>query len=220
MGVSSLEEALPAEQCCTFRGSLVKLSVRTGKVLWQTYMLPDNGGKLGGYSGAAIWGSSPAIDVFRKHVYVATGNLYTAPPEVLRCQEEQNNQTGKPTHPDQCIGPDVNFNSILALDIDSGKIIWSRQLGGYDVFYFACLVPNNPDCPPGPNADADFGEAPMLLTIRPNGRSRDIAVAVQKSGFAWALDRDNGDIVWFKVILVSNWKFIILRAYDFVLVLL
>ncbi|MBA0837720.1 hypothetical protein Goarm_009856 [Gossypium armourianum] len=196
VGVSSLQEGLPPEQCCTFRGSVVKLALRTGAMLWKTYMLPDNGGRLGGYAGAAVWGSSPAIDTNRRLVYVATGNLYTAPAEVLKCQEEQNNQTAKPSHPDQCLGPDTNYNSIVALDIDSGRIRWSRQLGGYDIFYFACLVPNNTDCPPGPNLDADFGEAPMLLTIRSNGTSRDVAVAVQKSGFAWALDRDNGDIVW------------------------
>ncbi|KAK3223105.1 hypothetical protein Dsin_010130 [Dipteronia sinensis] len=109
VGISSLEEALPADKCCTFRGSLVKLDVRTGAISWQTFMLPDNGGKLG------------------------------APPEVLKCQEEQNNQTTKPDHPDQCIGP----------------------------------------------------EAPMLLTIYANGTIRDVVVAVQKSGFAWALNRDN-----------------------------
>ncbi|KAM5567146.1 hypothetical protein ABKV19_015318 [Rosa sericea] len=199
VGVSSLEEGLPASQCCSFRGSVAKLDVRTGAVLWRTYMLPDNGGRLNGYSGAAVWGSSPAIDVLRRHVYVATGNLYTAPPEVLQCQEKQNNQTGTPTQPDQCTGPDIHFNSIIALDLVTGRIVWSRQLGGYDIFYFACLIPNNPDCPPGPNDDADFGEAPMLLTIHPNGTRRDVVVAVQKSGFAWALDRDNGNIVWFKL---------------------
>lgn len=199
MGVSSLEETLPADKCCTFRGSLVKLDTRSGAIQWQTYTVPDNGGRLGGYSGGAIWGSSPAIDVSRGIVYVATGNLYTAPQEVTECQEKQNNQTTKPTKPDQCTGSDVHFNSIIALDINSGKVIWSQQLGGYDIFYFACLVPNNPDCPPGPNVDADFGEAPMLLTITSNRTLLDIVVAVQKSGFAWALDRDNGEIVWFKV---------------------
>ncbi|KAG4201882.1 hypothetical protein ERO13_A05G304966v2, partial [Gossypium hirsutum] len=174
VGVSSLEEGLPPEQCCTFRGSVVKLALRTGAMLWKTYMLPDNGGRLGGYAGAAVWGSSPAIDTNRR----------------LRSKTiRQLNQV-------ILIGPDTNYNSIVALDIDSGRIRWSRQLGGYDIFYFACLVPNNTDCPPGPNLDADFGEAPMLLTIRSNGTSRDVAVAVQKSGFAWALDRDNGDIVW------------------------
>lgn len=178
---------------------MVKVDVRTGRVLWQTYTLPDNGGKQGGYAGAAIWGSSPAIDVKRRHVYVGTGQLYTAPAEVLKCQEEQNKQPGKPTGPAQCIGPDIHYDSIMAFDIDSGEIVWSTQTLRYDVFNFLCLVPNNPDCPPGPNLDADFGEAPMLLTINLNGTRRDVAVAVQKSGFAWALDRDNGDIVWVKV---------------------
>ncbi|XP_021887861.1 uncharacterized protein LOC110807136 [Carica papaya] len=198
VGVSSLEVGLPAGECCTFRGSVVKLNLQTGTIIWQTYMLPDNGGKLGGYAGAAVWGSSPAIDIFRGHVYVATGNLYIAPKEVLECQEKQNNQTTRPTHPDQCIGPDVNFNSIVALDLDSGRIQLNRQLGGYDVFYFVCLIPNNPDCPPGPNLDADFGAAPMLLTISVNGTSRDAVAAAQKSGFVWCLDRDNGRILWSK----------------------
>ncbi|KAI9169228.1 hypothetical protein LWI28_009169 [Acer negundo] len=103
------------DKCCTFRGSLAKLDVLTRAIRWQTYMFPDNGGKLGGYAGAAIWGSSPAIDVIRRRVYVATGNLYTAPPEVLKCQDEQNNQTRRPDHPDQCIGPGINFNSVVAL---------------------------------------------------------------------------------------------------------
>ncbi|KAF5775635.1 putative polyvinyl alcohol dehydrogenase (cytochrome) [Helianthus annuus] len=51
-------------------------------------------------------------------------------------------------------------------------------------------------CPPGPNPDADFGEAPMMLTINNRGEKHDIVVTVQKSGFAWAMDRDNGSIVW------------------------
>ncbi|KAH6756341.1 hypothetical protein C2S53_002640 [Perilla frutescens var. hirtella] len=197
VGVSSLEEALPAGLCCTFRGSLVKLDVTTGKILWQTYTLPDNGGKVGGYSGAAIWGSSPSIDTTRGLVYVGTGNLYIAPPQVLQCQARQNNRTAPPSNPDQCFGPDVHFDSLMALDLNTGTIVWAQQLGGYDVFNFACIVPNKPNCPPGPNLDADFGEAPMQLTIFSNGRLRDVVVAVQKSGFAWALDRDNGNIVWF-----------------------
>lgn len=205
VGVSSLEELLPAGKCCTFRGSMVKLDIRTGAILWQTFTLPDNGGRLGGFSGAAIWGSSPSIDIVRDLVYVGTGNLYNAPEEVLKCQAAQNNQT-KPSGPDRCFGDDIHFDSILAFDIRSGGIIWSRKLQAYDVFYFVCLVPNNPECPPGPNLDADFGEAPMLLTIMSNGRLRDIVVAVQKSGFAWALDRNDGNIVWVRVSIYLLYK--------------
>ena len=178
---------------------MAKLDIGTGEVLWRTYMIPDNGGQIGGYSGAALWGSSPAIDIKRGLVYIGTGNLYSAPSEVLECQARRNNQT-TPSQPDQCIDdPNVHFDSILALELDTGKIRRFRRFEEYDVNYFACLVPNNPACPPGPNLDADFGEAPMLLTIFSNGTKRDVVVAVQKSGYTWALDRDSGDIVWFNV---------------------
>ena len=146
-------------------------------------MLPNNYGKLGGYAGAAIWGSSPSIDIPRKHVYIATGNLYSVPLNVSQCQAKENNQTVA-THPDQCIEPDNHFDSILALDLDSGKIKWYHQLGGYDVWFLACNNLPTPNCPSGPNPDAEFGEAPLMVSINSNNTKLDIVVAVQKSGFA------------------------------------
>ncbi|KAK9010735.1 hypothetical protein V6N11_043604 [Hibiscus sabdariffa] len=197
VGTSSLEETLSIEECCIFRGSFVKLNATTGKILWQTLVLPDNFGNRGQYSGAAIWGSSPSIDVTRNLVYIATGNLYSAPQNITECQERQNNQTQvPPTHTDECIEPDNHSDSFLALDLDTGNIKWFHQFGGYDVFFIACNNLSVPDCPPGPNPDADFGEAPMMLSINVNGTKKDIVVAVQKSGFAWALDRDDGNIIW------------------------
>ncbi|KAL7140940.1 hypothetical protein ABFS83_08G020600 [Erythranthe nasuta] len=196
VGVSSLEETSSIENCCTFRGSLAKLDIQTGSVIWQTYMLPDNHRTTGGYAGAALWGSSPSIDAIRNHIYIATGNLYSAPPSVEECQERQNNQT-VPTNPEECVGPEIHFDSVLALDLNSGRIEWYRQLGGYDVWFFACRDPSTPNCPPGPNPDADFGEAPMMLTVNiANATKIDIVAIVQKSGFAWALNRNNGNLVW------------------------
>lgn len=55
------------------------------------------------------------------------------------------------------------------------------------------------DCPPGPDPDADFGEAPLMLSVNRNKTKLDIVAAVQKSGFAWALDRNNGSLMWFTV---------------------
>lgn len=197
VGTSSLEEGVAIEDCCIFRGSLVKLDAQTGAILWKTYMLPDNNGKIGGYAGAAIWGSSPSIDIYRKHVYIATGNLYSAPENILECQERQNNETA-PIEQDKCVEPENHSNSILALDLDNGNIKWYQQLGGLDVWFVACKNASLPNCPPqGPIPDADFGEAPMMLTTCVNGTKKDIVVAVQKSGFAWALDRDNGTLQWF-----------------------
>ncbi|KAE8661307.1 putative Retrotransposon protein, Ty3-gypsy subclass [Hibiscus syriacus] len=195
VGTSSQEESLSIEQCCTFRGSFSKLDVRTGEVLWQTFTLPDNFGQKAEYAGGSIWGSSPSIDATRNHVYVGTGNLYSAPLRILQCQEAENNQT-VPTSPDKCIEPENHSNSILAFDLETGAIKWYHQLGGYDLWFFACNNLSTPNCPPGPNPDADFAEAPMMLSIKVNGTKRDIVVAVQKSGFAWALNRDNGELIW------------------------
>lgn len=63
------------------------------------------------------------------------------------------------------------------------------------MWFVACYL-NVSNCPPGPNVDADFGEAPMMLRVYVNGTKRDVVAAVQKSGFAWALDRNNGSLVW------------------------
>ncbi|CAL0314933.1 unnamed protein product [Lupinus luteus] len=195
VGTSSTEEVLSVEQCCTFRGSFSKLDIKSGAILWQTYMIPHNHGNKGEYAGAAIWGSSPSVDPLRNLIYIATGNLYSVPLRISQCQKEENNQT-IPTHEDVCVEPDNHSESILALDLDSGKIKWYHQLGGYDVWFLACNNLSTPNCPPGPNPDADFGEAPMMLTIHVNGSKQDIVVAVQKSGFAWALNRDNGALIW------------------------
>ncbi|KVH91285.1 Pyrrolo-quinoline quinone beta-propeller repeat-containing protein, partial [Cynara cardunculus var. scolymus] len=195
VGTSSLEESSSIEACCSFIGSFSKLNANNGSILWETYMLPDNNGSIDEYAGGAIWGSSPSIDIHRNAVYIATGNMYSAPLNVTQCQEAQNNQT-TPTDNDNCIEPDNHSNSVLALDLDSGEIKWYKQLGGYDIWIFACNNVSTSGCPPGPNPDADFSEAPMILTIDVNRHKRDIVVAVQKSGIAWALDRDNGSILW------------------------
>ena len=46
---------------------MVAVKIETGEILWKTYMTPE------GYSGNAVWGSSPAIDLKRQQLYIATG---------------------------------------------------------------------------------------------------------------------------------------------------
>jgi len=134
VGVSSGEETLaaaPGYVCCVFQGSFHALDVRTGAVLWSTSMLPDNGGAPGGFSGAAVWGSSPAVDAARGRVYIATGNLYNVPESVDACRQRVGNATAAVS---DCIPPDVHYDSILALDTDSGAIVWAHRLGPWDVW--------------------------------------------------------------------------------------
>lgn len=166
--MSSAQEELPVELCCTFQGSFVKIDIETGKIVWRTKMLPNNGGKQGLYAGAALWGSSPSIDAKRNLVFIATGNNYQVPPSVQECQEKQDNKT-VPDNPDPCILPGDHSESILALDLDTGDIKWSHHLGGYDTYVTVCptnpSVAKSPNCPKIPGPDYDFGEAPMMLTI-------------------------------------------------------
>jgi len=85
----------PSYPCCTFRGNVVALDPATGRVLWNTYTVPDNGGvpcasdspPAGcGYSGASVWGQ-PAVDAADGLVCVGTGNNYTAPDSAVVCVE-------------------------------------------------------------------------------------------------------------------------------------
>ena len=82
VGVASQEEALAAfvpGYVLSFRGSMLALDLDTGAIIWKTYMAPTD------YTGNAVWGSSPAVDPKRGQLYIATGNNYSVPPEVLAC---------------------------------------------------------------------------------------------------------------------------------------
>ena len=185
IGVSSIEEFVtgdPAYPCCTFRGSMVALDEESGEILWQTFTVPENGGKPGGYSGNAIW-QPPAIDPKRGSLFAGTGNSYTAPPEVEACHD------ANPLA--ECAAPDDFFDTALALDLKTGKIKWAKRLQGLDVFNIACLLPTGPkaNCPLPDSPDFDLGgSGPNLMG--------NIVGWGQKSGIYWALNADNGNIVW------------------------
>jgi polyvinyl alcohol dehydrogenase (cytochrome) len=180
VGVASGEEFMGATadyECCRFRGSVVAFDGATGKQVWKTYTIaeeprPVKKNKLGvqqwGPSGAPIW-SSPAVDVKRNVLYVATGDNYSAP--ATRTSD-----------------------AFLALDIDSGKILWSRQMTPSDVWNSACRMPDKTNCPDTSSPDFDFGSSPILVTL-PSGKRA--LIDGQKSGVVHALDPDQqGEVLW------------------------
>ena len=186
VGVSSLEEALaanPAYPCCTFRGSSVALDKVTGRIVWQTYTTPDNGGRTDGYSGNAIW-SPGAIDAARGVIYRVTGNNYTVPSEVEECQAAQRGRRGR-----RCDAPGNYLNAILALNLADGAVRWANPRSEYDAWNVACITnPPGPNCPTPAGPDFDFGSGPNLIG--------NIVGAGQKSGIMWALSTNNGAVVW------------------------
>jgi len=195
VGVASQEEGLaalaPDYPCCSFRGSMLALDLDTGAILWKTYMAPE------GFSGNAVWGSSPAVDTKRGQVYIATGNNYTVPQEVLDCVTAAGDDQAAQA---ACLPADNHFDSILALDRMTGAIRWATRAVPYDAWTVDCIpfFGDGDNCPDPAGPDYDFGQAPALFTVKPggNGKPRDVVGAGQKSGQYWALDPDTGAVIW------------------------
>jgi polyvinyl alcohol dehydrogenase (cytochrome) len=178
--ISSIEEAAAmskAYACCTFRGSLAALDLKTGKLLWKTYTIDEplrvhgekeGGGSLHGPAGAAIW-SAPSVDLKRGLVYVVTGDSYT-----------KIDTKGS--------------DSIFAIEIRTGKVRWHRQVTQHDNFVMGCgprsVSGNCPD-PLGP--DHDFGATPVLVTLH---GGQQVLVAGQKSGLVYGLNPSTGELLW------------------------
>ena len=82
----------------------------------------------------------------------------------------------------------------MALDINSGKILWVRQMTADDAYTSACRLPDRTNCPDVNGPDFDFGASPILVNLK-NGKRA--LIAGQKSGVVHALDPDKqGETLW------------------------
>jgi polyvinyl alcohol dehydrogenase (cytochrome) len=167
-------------ECCTFRGHVTAIDANTGRRIWRTFVIQEEpkvrgknrqGVTLWGPAGGAVW-NAPTIDTKRRRLYVGTGNAYTFP---------------------AARGTD----SIIAMEMDSGRIVWQHQEVTNDAFIGNCpaIAEAGTNCPEVLGPDYDFGGASMLLHTLPDGR--EVLVGGSKGGIAIALDLDrNGAVVW------------------------
>ncbi len=164
--------------CCTFRGSVAAYDASTGKEIWHTYVIPEEpkptrknskGIQLYAPAGASVW-NSPTVDVKRKALYFGTGDSETDPAA-------------------------KTSDSVMALDMATGKVLWNYQAHAGDAFLGGCGMPNQPEnCPADNGPDLDIGNSPVLHTLA-NGKR--IVVAGTKDGNVFALDPDKkGAVVW------------------------
>src|SRR5204863_8030780 len=132
--------------CCTFRGSLVALDLKTGKMQWKTYTITEplkptrknaEGVQLQGPAGAAIW-AAPTLDTKRGLIYVVTGDSYTD-------------------------AETKGADAVTAIEMKTGKVRWSRQVTKNDNFVMACVRElKSSSCPEPAGPDFDFGASPVL----------------------------------------------------------
>jgi len=201
--VASLEEPESGQadyNCCTFRGFVSALDAATGREIWKTYTIPDvpkvvgknsRGRDLLAPAGGGVW-ATPTVDIKRRALYITTGNAFAGTPRTA--------------------------NSVMAMNIDTGKVLWSMQALPLDTWHNGCVqnipggafparggggrggraggpaVPYPPEnCPAVLGPDWDFA-APAALATTSDGR--DILIAPQKQGLVWAVNPDNGQVIW------------------------
>ncbi len=179
--VSSYEVAAagsPGLSCCSSHGAIISLDAESGDKLWAWHSTPDAslqktdaGGKEHfGPSGASSW-TTPAIDIKRGRIYIGTGQNFSPP------------------------ATDTS-DSIIALDMQTGELVWKFQAIQGDVWNGACLN-GGPNCPENAGDDFDFG-ASVIMADLPDGQQ--LLLAGQKSGEVFALNPDPqgavGEVLW------------------------
>jgi polyvinyl alcohol dehydrogenase (cytochrome) len=178
--VSSSEEFTAATldyPCCTSRGSVVALDANTGARIWKTYVVDESkptrknshGVQLYAPAGGSVW-NSPTIDTQRSAIYFGTGDAETEP------------------------APKTT-DAIMALDLNTGKMLWVYQAQANDAFLGGCNGANKTEnCPSQNGPDLDIGNSPILRTL---GNGKRVLVAATKDGNVIALDPDNkGAVLW------------------------
>jgi polyvinyl alcohol dehydrogenase (cytochrome) len=167
----------PKYECCTARGSLLVLDAATGRRIWKTYTVSETpkivgrnkqGTAIYGPSGASIW-SAPTVDPDKKRLYASTGDNFSGPTT-------------------------SNSDAVVAFDMQTGWIVWSKQLTVGDAWNNACISVTRENCPDDNGPDADIASSPILIRTAAGKR---LLLVGQKSGVFHAIDPDrNGEVVW------------------------
>jgi len=150
------------------KGDVMAFDVRTGKKLWVFHTIPRFGepgyetwlNESATYSGnAGVWGPFSADDELG-YVYLAT---------------ESPTNDGYGGHRP---GNNLFSDSLVCLNIKTGKTIWYKQLIHHDIW------------------DYDMPVHPILIDVNVGGRPIKAVVQMGKMALAYVLDRTNGQPVF------------------------
>ncbi len=147
------------------RGRAIGLDAKTGKYLWSFEVVPGPGepghetwpqdSDIWKYGGGALW-TTPSVDSDLGLVYLETGNAVP--------------QWGGELRP----GNNLFNNSVVALDLKTGKMRWYYQAVHHDIW------------------EHDLGTPLVLYDASVDGRMRKVLVAMRTDGVSFFLDRETG----------------------------
>lgn len=148
-------------------GVIYALDQQTGKIkwTWNTIDTADIWGNPAVNSGGGAW-YPPAIDTNTGVMYWGIANPAPWP--------------GTKAFPNGSSRPGLNLytNSMVALDAQSGRLLWYKQVLPHDIF------------------DLDFQISPILTSATINGLRKDIVIGSGKLGKVYAFDVNTGEIYW------------------------
>jgi polyvinyl alcohol dehydrogenase (cytochrome) len=177
----------------TFRGALVALDAQTGRILWRSYSLPDNGGVAGGYAGATMF-SPPAVDRSAGLVYGTFGQPYSEPATVTACHAAHGGFT------ESCEQPGSYLKSIVAFDMETGEPQWSYRVQGHTPWVQACGSQPSTVTWCAPESDGEKwdigGSGANVMRLKIHGHWRDVVGIGGKSGVYTLLDAKTGAFIW------------------------
>jgi alcohol dehydrogenase (cytochrome c) len=141
------------------RGFVAAYAASSGRLLWRTYMVPPPGrGWMAGpgvHGGGTVW-MPPAVDLRTGTVYVATGN---PAPDFFG-----------PARP----GSDPHTDSIVALSLKTGRILWAYSETRHDLWDYDAASP-----PVLFTADVGGAAVPAVMEA---GKDGDLYVLAAKTG--------------------------------------
>jgi PQQ-dependent dehydrogenase (methanol/ethanol family) len=161
------------------RGFVAAYKATTGELAWKLYTIPNPGdtgpaadtwkGSALGLGGGATWLTGSA-DTKTNILYWAAGNPH---PD---------------TDGDERIGSNLYTNSDLAIDVNTGKMLWYYQFTPHDLH------------------DWDANEPIVLVNAKWKGQDRKLLLHANRNGYLYVLDRTTGTpLMATKMVRKLNW---------------